>query len=314
MGQVVYLDPEDNVDEPSLQDGYCKVVNALAEGLSSHPLTSIQQRVMWAVIRMTYGWGKPKDTIAAIQLAEVSGLSRQQCSIAVNQLIEYGVIIREGGSRSPIKINTKTSQWSFPKKATKGLIKERVNTKNKLCSVNSNCGHSTNSNCGHTKDKRNKEKNTPYSSSQNFLDPSPEKSVRPDAAIQNKSGSQYGYQIDLEISELIANAVDSKLEQDAPANRNMAGWANTVRLMRERDGRDPAAIRALFAWAHADSFWSQNILSPAKLRDKWAQLAMKRNSQRQGISNETGRPASGSGSGLDRQFTDLQYARDTFED
>lgn len=314
MGQVVYLEPEDNVEEPRLIDGYCKVVNALAEGLASHPLTSIQQRVVWAVIRMTYGWGKPKDTIAAIQLAEVSGLRRQQCSTALNQLIEAGVIIREGGSRSPIKINTKISQWNFPEKATKGLIKERVTTKHALCSVNSNCGHSTNSNSVHTKDKRNKDKNTAYSSSENLPDLSPEKTVRPDAAIQNKSGTQYGDEVDLEISELIAKAVDSKLEQDAPAKRNMAGWANTVRLMRERDGRDPAAIRALFAWAHSDPFWSQNILSPSKLRDKWSQLAMKRNSQRQGISNETGRPVNKSGSGLDRQFTDLQYARDTFED
>lgn len=141
-------------DKPALNDGYCRVVNAVAEGLASNPLTSIQQRVLWGVIRYTYGWNKAKDRIAASQLAEFTGLRRQQCSTALNQLIEAGVIIREGGSRSPIKINTKTEEWSFEKKATKALINERVNRKHDLYSVNSNCGHSTNSNHGHTKDKR----------------------------------------------------------------------------------------------------------------------------------------------------------------
>lgn len=150
-------------DKPALNDGYCRVVNAVAEGLASHPLTSIQQRVIWGVIRYTFGWNKAKDRIAASQLAEFTGLRRQQCSTALNQLIEAGVIIREGGSRSAIKINTKISDWSFEKKGTKGLIKERVNRKHELCSVNSNCGHSVNSKDGHTKDKRQTDRNTPYS-------------------------------------------------------------------------------------------------------------------------------------------------------
>ena len=55
-------------DKPALKEGYCRVVNALAEGLASHPITSVQQRVVWAVIRMTYGWSKGKDRIAAASL------------------------------------------------------------------------------------------------------------------------------------------------------------------------------------------------------------------------------------------------------
>ena len=150
-------------DKPALHDGYCRVVNALAEGLASHPITSVQQRVLWAIIRMTYGWGKGKDVIAASQLAEITKMRRQVCSSALNELIGMGVVIREGGSRSPIKINTKIDEWVFPKKATKGLINERVNRNTDYCSVNSISGHPTNSNSGHTKDKRKTNRNTPYS-------------------------------------------------------------------------------------------------------------------------------------------------------
>lgn len=63
---------------------------------------------------------------------------------------------------------------------------------------------------------------------------------------------------------------------------NFDKWANTLRLMRERDGRTHAEIRELFAWANADSFWKTNILSPDKLREKWDQLTIKRTGERNG--------------------------------
>lgn len=319
MGEVVPFKPEEAVSEPRLEDGYCKVVNALAEGLASHPLTSIQQRVVWAVIRMTYGWGKAKDVIACSQLAEVSGLTRQQCNIALSQLLSYGVIIRQGGSRSPIKVNTRTADWSFPEKGTQGRFTPSVNSNNKNCSVNSNSVHSTNSNSMHTKDKESYKNTSCSSTSQNPPSKSspkkPDPKIREGAAIQNKSGTQWGYPEDLELAEMIAQVIDNRLEQDAPNNRNMASWANTIRLMREQNNRTPEMIRALFAFAMNDEFWSGNIESPGALRKHWTKLAMKRKAQRDGGGKHAkgGNDSSG-GSGLDKQFTDFQHARDTFED
>lgn len=54
-------------------------------------------------------------------------------------------------------------------------------------------------------------------------------------------------------------------------------WANEIRLMRERDGRTLKDICELFKWANQNEFWASNILSPAKLREKWDQLEIKRN-------------------------------------
>jgi len=308
-------------DKPALGDGYCRVVNALAEGLASHPISSVQQRVVWAVIRMTYGWSKGKDRIAASQLAEITGLRRQQCSTALNQLIECGVIIREGGSRSAIKLNTKVEQWSFEKKATKGLINERVNTNHEKCSVNSNCGHSTNTICGHTKDKRQSnslpsEDMSEQSSgrSQNPEPETPPQNQKPNAVVQSKSGRKWGEAIDLELAELMAATIDARLGQDAPANRNMLTWANDVRLMRERDNRPPEAIKALFAWTQQHHFWCANILSPAKLRTKWATLASQRNESRKGAGHGKGNAGNRADADaeLTRQQTDLRYAIDNF--
>ncbi|WP_257812303.1 hypothetical protein [Aggregatibacter actinomycetemcomitans] len=57
---------------------------------------------------------------------------------------------------------------------------------------------------------------------------------------------------------------------------NLANWANEIRLMRERDNRTHREICELFQWANQDSFWAANILSPVKLREKWDQLEIKR--------------------------------------
>jgi hypothetical protein len=56
---------------------------------------------------------------------------------------------------------------------------------------------------------------------------------------------------------------------------DFAKWANTIRLMRERDGRTHDAIRHLFRLVQADEFWRTNVLSPDKLRSKWDDLRLK---------------------------------------
>jgi len=300
-------------DKPELNDGYSRVVNVLAEGLASTALTSLEHRVVWAVIRLTYGWQKGKDRIAASQIAKITGLTRQKCSSTLSGLIERGVIIREGGSQSAIKLNTKTEQWAAREKATKAPQNTKVNPISKNGSLNPITVTNTNPITVHTKDKRNKDKNTTCFMEEVTPSELPATPLNPDAAIQNKSGKKYGHQIDLEIAELMARAIDSNLGKDAPVNRDMAEWANTIRLTREKDNREPAAIRALFAWANQDSFWSANIQSPKKLREKWLVLAAKRNSQRNGGDNGTHRAGSQqSDERLTRQLTDLEYARENF--
>ncbi|EMB9241832.1 Replication protein O, partial [Escherichia coli] len=93
--------------------------------------------------------------------------------------------------------------------------------------------------------------------------------VKPDAA--------WGTAEDLTAAEWMFDMVKTI----APSARkpNFAGWANDIRLMRERDGRNHRDMCVLFRWACQDNFWSGNVLSPAKLRDKWTQLEINRNKQ-----------------------------------
>ena len=65
-----------------------------------------------------------------------------------------------------------------------------------------------------------------------------------------------------------------------PSNKkpNFDSWDDTIRLMRERDGKSHKEICKVFSWANNDHFWRGNILSPQKLRDKFDQLSIQSNS------------------------------------
>ena len=145
--------------------------------------------------------------------------------------------------------------------SAKGVYPNQVNTKDKLTKDNIKPFSSENS--GESSDQP--ENDLPV--------------VKPDAAIQ--SGSKWGTAEDLTAAEWMFDMVKTI----APSARkpNFAGWANDIRLMRERDGRNHRDMCVLFRWACQDNFWSGNVLSPAKLRDKWTQLEINRNKQQAGV-------------------------------
>jgi hypothetical protein len=81
-------------------------------------------------------------------------------------------------------------------------------------------------------------------------------------------------QEDMDIAESIYSGVLSI--NPSMKKPNLDSWANTIRLTREQDARQPDEITALFEWANKDGFWQSNILSPEKLRKQWDTLVVKR--------------------------------------
>lgn len=84
--------------------------------------------------------------------------------------------------------------------------------------------------------------------------------------------------------EVCAQWLFDRIKKTIPDHKppKLSTWANDVRLMRERDNRTHREICELFGWAQDDSFWRANILSPAKLREKWNQLNIKRGTPQKG--------------------------------
>jgi hypothetical protein len=54
-------------------------------------------------------------------------------------------------------------------------------------------------------------------------------------------------------------------------------WAREIDKLINIDKQEHEKIEAVIRWCQADTFWRQNILSGAKLREKWDQLVVKMN-------------------------------------
>lgn len=263
FGRGNFAGQERNVAD--LDDGYARLSNMLLEAYSGADLTKRQFKVLLAILRKTYGWNKPMDRITDSQLSEITKLPVKRCNEAKLELVRMNIIKQQGGMFGP---NKNISEWCIPQNEGKSP-KTRDKTSLKL-------GDCYPSKQGDTKDTITKEKRKDYSS-ENSGESSdqPENDlsvVKPDAAIQ--SGSKWGTAEDLTAAEWMFDMVKTI----APSARkpNFAGWANDIRLMRERDGRNHRDMCVLFRWACQDNFWSGNVLSPAKLRDKWTQLEIRR--------------------------------------
>ena len=58
---------------------------------------------------------------------------------------------------------------------------------------------------------------------------------------------------------------------------NIQKWRDDLRKIVEIDKRDKHETAMLIKWVQKDSFWMSNVLSPAKLRQKYDQLTMRMN-------------------------------------
>ncbi|EFK3880811.1 replication protein [Escherichia coli] len=278
LATVTHLRPSQRPVErrvAEVEDGYTRLANALYEELIGADLTKNQSKVAHAICRKTYGYGKKMDRISDSQLAQITRLPRQKVNKAKNELIAMKVILREGQQIGP---NKNIEEWQIEGCHYSGDNVTALVTKSVTKTVTALSPKQ-----GHTKETITKEKRKDYSS-ENSGESSdqPENDlsvVKPDAVIQ--SGSKWGTAEDLTAAEWMFDMVKTI----APSARkpNFAGWANDIRLMRERDGRNHRDMCVLFRWACQDNFWSGNVLSPAKLRDKWTQLEINRNKQQAGV-------------------------------
>ena len=72
------------------------------------------------------------------------------------------------------------------------------------------------------------------------------------------------------LSAILKNKPDFR----QPTEAAFQGWADSARMMLERDGRDKHRIKNVIDFCQSDPFWRRNILSVPKLREKFDQLEL----------------------------------------
>lgn len=220
-------------------------------------LTGAELKCYLYVLRKTKGWNKEEDAISVSQFMKVTGLSNRKVIDACERLVELGLLEQKIGSNK-IKVfsvkgykTSSSEESSLVKKVHSGSEESSLSVVKKVHTQNNNINNTT--------------KNNNTSSS--------EKDFQPRAKAKKNVFSDD----DLMAAEWILGLI-RKLNPSFKEPK-IESWANDIRLMRERDNRTHKDICELFKWANQDKFWSVNILSPSKLRDKWDQLSMKRNAE-----------------------------------
>ncbi len=81
---------------PQAENGHLDIANELAEALARTYLSPTESRVLWAVLRKTYGWEKKTDRISFTQFEKATGMNRRHVFDALNSLIARRIITRSG--------------------------------------------------------------------------------------------------------------------------------------------------------------------------------------------------------------------------
>ncbi|ALB64801.1 replication protein [Cronobacter condimenti 1330] len=112
MGEVVQLYPEKReVCErvADLDNGFTRIANELLEAVIVADLTARQLKVVLAVMRKTYGFGRALDRISNVQIAEETGIHHTHICKAKNELIAMNILVSSGNQ---IGINKVVSDWN----------------------------------------------------------------------------------------------------------------------------------------------------------------------------------------------------------
>ncbi|MFC0268552.1 replication protein [Kushneria aurantia] len=96
-----------------MEDGYTRIANELFELVMAAPFTLREMRVVLAVIRFTYGWNRKQARVTGGILAELTGMPATNASRTLSTLVSKKVIVRHGGSRSPVSLNKHSDEWKI---------------------------------------------------------------------------------------------------------------------------------------------------------------------------------------------------------
>ncbi|MGI2095491.1 replication protein [Shewanella glacialipiscicola] len=257
------------VVKADLDDGYLRLSNTLVDALCRTKLSDRESRVVFAVIRRTYGYGKATDWVCLEQLADMTGITTSNICHAVKSLSARYIIIKDGRK---IGVNPIVSAWKDKKPSAINSENTTVKTDNIIVDSDNAVVETDSVGC-RNREIQKKDTNTKEIhkiSSSNIAVAMTDQPLKMDAAIQTPNGKLWGTADDLACAEYIFNKV--LIVNPTAKQPNWPDWANQVRLMRQQDNRAHRDICKLFKFTNSDSFWASNVQCPKTLRKHWDRL------------------------------------------
>jgi len=79
---------------PQAENGHVDIANELVEAFYALQLSGNEWRVLWVIIRQSYGWHRKTDRISITQFQQRTGLKRRHIVRALNDLTERKIITK----------------------------------------------------------------------------------------------------------------------------------------------------------------------------------------------------------------------------
>jgi phage replication O-like protein O len=129
--KVISMDERRNAS-PQLEDGYVRIANELYDAILEKLSSYRHVKVVMAVIRKTYGYGKKEDDITISQLASLTGIHRNHVGATIKSLEQMRVInpVRAGQYGLVIGINKHHGQWQKEEPKVRGMATKTVARRN----------------------------------------------------------------------------------------------------------------------------------------------------------------------------------------
>lgn len=109
---------------PQLENSYFRIATEIAQAFMRINLSPQESRILWAIIRETYGWRKKEREITLDRLSELTGMSKPHVCHALRKLENRKIIAKKDGK---ISLQKDYEQWegiklpladSLPEQAT----------------------------------------------------------------------------------------------------------------------------------------------------------------------------------------------------
>lgn len=84
---------------PQVEDGHTKIANELIDNFARINLSKYEWRIIWALLRKTYGWNKKTDFISLSQFQNITSISSQHVVRTLSQLLAKNMITKKNGSK-----------------------------------------------------------------------------------------------------------------------------------------------------------------------------------------------------------------------
>ncbi|GKV66719.1 MULTISPECIES: replication protein [unclassified Sporosarcina] len=242
---------------PQIEEGYTRIANEILGEVMKLNLNGTQFRLVMAIWRYTYGFQRKGHEMSLSFLVEAISASRSQVTRELNALIDKRIIVvvgvGKGGSRK-LGFNKNHTEWE---RGTLNRVYPNPSTE-----VYSNQGTEVYSNPS-TKKERTKER------------------IKDTRQSKKYDEDNTYFKMAIYFHERVSRVANDAGIAHLIKKSNMQTWADDMRKLVEIDMVDKQLAKKVMDWVTEDSFWRTNVLSAKKLREKFMDLAIKMNAEKQ---------------------------------